>query len=311
MTTVKQLSGTNTLLIGEPGSGKTSSLPTFIRAGVELNIPLKLAVIITEPGGDESLLDGMRIHATKGTETLPLDRLIYKYIPPTAVEWSALIEMAKKVNLMGYKDLAEQKTGLARDKHRGLLDLLSCLANFVDDRTGKSFGAVDDFDTTWMLAIDSLTGVNNLADKLHVGLKPTKHMGEWGVVMQTEQNLIDQLIAVTKCFTCITGHVDKEMDELIGKPQFMPAMLGKKLAPKVPRLFSDVVLQYKEPGPKYKWSTNTPNYSCLKARNVADKDNLPPDFTPIVKSWLKRRDLTSIQEKKPIIKIPDRLLYPE
>ena len=58
--------GTNTLLLGEVGNGKTSSLPTFIAAGVKLKIPLKLAVIITDPGGEESLLDGMRLHAPPG-----------------------------------------------------------------------------------------------------------------------------------------------------------------------------------------------------------------------------------------------------
>ena len=289
--------GTNTLLIGEVGSGKTTALPTFIAAGLKRDIPLKLAVVITEPGGVESLLDGMKLHAPKGHDTLPLDRLHYAYIPPTSQDWNALIDMARRINLMGYKDLAEQKAGLSKDKHRQFLDLLAILSNFKNQH-GQELGPVDDFDSSWLLAIDSLSGINNMAKTLHVGLKPAMHQGEWQVTMSTVEAFVNQLICATKCFTCLTGHVEKEMDEVVGKPQFMPSFLGRKLAPKVPRLFSDVILQVKD-GDKFKWSTIRRDYSSLKARNLNLSDSLRPTFDLIVDSWLKREEYVGDSQHVP------------
>ena len=286
---LKTMSGTNTLISGDVGSGKTSSLPTFIAAGVKHNLPLKLAVIITDPEGEESLIDGMQLHAPKGMDVLPMDRLFYKYIPPASSNWGALTAMAKRVNTMGYKDLSEMKSGLAKDKHRQFLDVLSQLANF-EDQHGNKHGPVDNFDSTWMLAIDGLSGINNMAKQMTVGLKPTLHQGEWGVAMSTEEALINQVVAVNKCFTCLTTHLVREKDEIVGSMQLMPAFLGQKLAPIVPRIFSDVVLQVRDVD-KFRWSTVRRDYIGLKARNLKLADNLPPDFNQIVTSWLNRQKL--------------------
>ena len=102
--------------------------------------------------------------------------------------------------------------------------------------------------------------------------------------MSAEEALINQFITSTKCFTCLTGHIDKEMDEVLGKPQYMPAFLGKKLAPKVPRMFSDVILASSRYRQEFKWSTIRRDYSSLKARNVPLADNLPPTFEHIVRA---------------------------
>ena len=42
-----------TLLMGPPGSGKTTALTTYIEAG------LKLAILFTDPGGEESFIAAM------------------------------------------------------------------------------------------------------------------------------------------------------------------------------------------------------------------------------------------------------------
>ena len=288
--------GTNTFLMGDVGSGKTTALASFIAAGLKHDLNLKVAAIITEPGGVESLVDGMTIHAPKGMKTLPMDRLFYHYIPPTSEDWSALITMAKQVNIMSYKALAEQKSGMVKEKHRQFLDLLSVCADFSDQH-GVSHGPIDKFDSTWLLVVDSLSGLNNMAKNLHVGLKPAMHMGEWQVAMSTEEAFINQLVASTRCFTCLTGHVEKEMDEVIGKPQYMPGFLGRKLAPKVPRIFSDVILQVRDEA-KFGWSTIRRDYSGLKARNVALSDKLQPSFAQIVDRWLERK--AQIENSQPI-----------
>ena len=287
--TPPHLIGTNTLLTGFVGHGKTSSIPTFIKAGLKHNLELKVGLILTETGAVESLLDAMRLHAPKGMKSLPLDRLYYHHLPPVSEGWGAITEMAKKVNLMSYKDLSEMKTGVARAKHRQFLDLLSILSNFKD-QNGNEHGPVDKLDSSWLIGIDSVSGINRMARKLTVGLKPAPHRGEWGVMMSTEEELVYQFIASTKCFTVLTSHIDKEMDEVVGKPQFVPAFLGSKLGPNIPREFSDVVLQVRD-GDKFHWSTVAKDHTCLKARNLPLSDKLQPSFEPIVDAWLKRKSL--------------------
>ena len=268
-------------------------MPTFIAAGLKYSLPLKLAVIITDPGGLESLLDGMELHAPKGMDVLPMDRLFYRYIPQTSQDWQALIKMATMVNRLTYKHLADLKIGLEKDKHLQYLDMLNCMANFTDQH-GKEHGPIDNFDNTWMVAIDSLSGVNDMVQQLHVGLKPSLHQGEWQVTMNTEAVFMKQLVASTQCFTCLTGHVEKEMDEILGKPQYMVGLLGKRLAPKLPRVFSDIILQCKDDN-KFMWSTVRKDYSGLKARNLPLRDDLPPDFGQIVEKWLSRQKLVGKQ----------------
>ena len=277
------MKGTKTLLLGEPGSGKTSALPTFLKAALDAGREdTKLAVIVTDPGGEESLFDSME------RLKLPMDKLLYTYIGPTAQSWEALMKAAQQVNTMGYESLAKLKTGVSKEKYTAFLDLLSCLANF-HDQDGNSHKAVDTWGPDYILCLDSLSSVNTMAMQLHIGGKPTAHQGEWGVAMNMEEGLIFQLTSACNCFVVTTAHLDLERDELQGSMQFMPAMLGKKLAPKIPRLYSDVILQYREQTNFY-WSTIRDRYSCLKARNLPLSDKLPPDFGQIYQSWLKRSD---------------------
>ena len=266
--------GTKTLLAGPPGSGKTTSLVTAIKAG------LKLAVIVTDPGGEESLLEAME------RENLPMDKLHYAYVAAAAPSWDALSDMGKKINLMSYKDLTELKMGIAKQGHHQFLDLINTCANFKDARTGKELGPVDAFGPDWMLAVDSLSGVNIMAMELMIGGKPAAHQGEWGVAMNAEEKLIMKWCADLRCFFTLTAHVEREMDETQGKPFLMAAALGRKLAPKLPRYFSDFVYSYSE-DEEFFWSTVSSSMD-LKARNLPMRDKLRPSFEPIVAKWKAR-----------------------
>jgi len=63
----------------------------------------------------------------------------------------------------------------------------------------------------------------------------------------------------------------------------MASTLGRKLAPKLPRFFSDVVYADKT-GSKFTWSTMALG-ADLKARNLPTADGLAPDFGPIIAKW--------------------------
>jgi hypothetical protein len=253
--------GTKTLLVGPPG--------------------LDLFVIGTDPGFEESLLDAM------DRKKLPLEKLHYQYIAPASATWEALIENAQKVNMLNFEGLSGLKpAGSQKATYKQFIELLMALNDFTDKRTGESFGPVDAFPENSALAIDSLSGVNIMAMDLMIGGKPTAAQGEWGVAMNMEEKLILKLTSDLKCFFVLTAHIEKEPDMLTGVPITMVGALGKKLAPKIPRTFSDVILSVKE-GSKFTWSTAALNVD-LKTRSLPIKDGLDPSFVQIVEAWKRR-----------------------
>ena len=274
-----ELRGSNTLLLGMPGAGKTTALATALEAG------LRLCVVITDPGGEESLLEAI------DRRKLPINKFHWAYVAAAAPSWDSLKTMGKMINTMGYKDLAEIKTGIAKEGHHQFLDLLDTFADFKCARTGEALGSVDSWGPDTMLALDSLSGLNIMAMELMIGGKPAAHQGEWGVAMNAEEKLLMKLCADTKCFFTLTAHVEKEMDETIGKPMLMAAALGRKVAPKLTRYFSDSVLAYHE-GANFFWSTTNSSID-LKTRSLPFSDKLVPSFVPIVEKW-KERNKTSL-----------------
>lgn len=269
--------GTKTLLLGPPGTGKTWSLISFIKAGLDL------FVIGTDPGFEESLLDAMEEY------NLPMDKLHYTYIAPSSPSWQTMIENAKLINQMSYENLSNLKGGMNKQNYTQFLDLLKALSNFTDKRTGEVFGPVDKFPANVCFALDGLSGVNIMAMDMMNGGKPTAHQGEWGVAMNAEEKLILKLTSDLKCFFVLTAHIEKEPDILTGVPITMVGALGRRLAPKLPRTFSDVILAVKE-GDKFTWSTAALNVD-LKSRSLPIKDGLRPDFGQIVEVWKKRNEM--------------------
>jgi hypothetical protein len=104
--------------------------------------------------------------------------------------------------------------------------------------------------------------------------------------MQLVENLSSKLCTDTRCHHVLIGHTERETDEVMGGSKIMAATLGKKLAPKLPRFFSDVVMAEKV-GVKYTWSTAAIG-ADLKARNLPTAEGLAPDFGPIIENWKKQ-----------------------
>jgi hypothetical protein len=262
-----------TLLCGEPGTGKTTALTTYIEAGLEL------FVLITDPGGEEALLDEMQ------KRKLPMDKLHWNYVAASSMGWDVFEDMAKKIGSFSYADLSTMKS-MGKDKTQQFMQMLGVMKDFKCQRTGKSYGPIDSFGADKAFALDSLSGVNTMALEMMTGTKPTAHEGEWGVAMNAEEKLIKKLCSDLKCFGCITAHVEREPDMLTGTPKIMVSALGRKLAPKLPKDFSDVVYAYRE-GSNFYWSTIASNV-VLKARTLPLKDKLLPSFGQVVESFRKR-----------------------
>jgi hypothetical protein len=260
--------GVNVLLVGSTGSGKTHSIRTLVEQGLEV------FVLFTEPGM-EVLAD------------IPSDKLHWHYIPPATPDWADMLDSASKINRLPFKMLTEMGD-INKSKYQEFLHVLEALSNFKDARTGKEFGAVDSWDTSRVLVVDSLSGLNIMAMNLVTGSKPVKSMADWGVAMDNLERLITKLCVDTKCHFVLTAHLERETDENTGASSLMASTLGRKLAPKLPRFFSDVV-HVKRDGTKFLWSTATSNVD-LKARNLPLLDALPPSFEPIIKSWRSRAE---------------------
>lgn len=263
--TITTLPGVNVLLMGASGTGKTHSIRTLVDAGLEV------FVLFTEPGM-EVLAD------------VPSDKLHWHYIPPASPDWGDMIDSATKINKLSLKSLSEM-SDINKAKYTGFLDVLVALSNFPDDRTGQKFGAVDTWDSSRVIVMDSLSGLSIMAMNLIAGSKPVKSIADWGVSVDNLERLTTKLCVDTKCHFVLIAHLERETDEVTGGSSLTASTLGRKLGPKLPRFFSDVV-HVKRDGAKFAWSTSTQNVET-KARNVAISADLSPSFVPIIASWRK------------------------
>jgi hypothetical protein len=267
------LPGVNVLVEGPSGTGKTYSLGTLADTGVEL------FVMFTE-SGLETLLG---YWTDRGLEVPP--NVHWHVLKRDSMAFGIMADSAHSINTMQQISLHKMED-LNRGKHNQFVTLLRALADFPDDRSGKNFGSVDSWGPDRCLAMDSLTGVNPIAMSLVVGGKPVKSQADWGIAMDQIEKLVRQLTDGCRCHFVLTAHVEREIDQVFGGIKVTVSTLGSKLAPKIPPMFSDVILSYRE-GTKFLWSTANP-LADLKARNLPLADGMQPSFVPIFEKWKSR-----------------------
>lgn len=254
------------MLVGDTGEGKSYAIRTLVAAGIT---PF---VIMTEPS---EVLDD-----------LPAGSWHYKYLKPATQSWGDMASAAKQINTLSFKALTEVEH-FNKSKYNQLLTVYETLNRFVADDDGKDYGDVATWGEDRAIVIDSLSGLSLMAMGLVVGGKPVKAQGQWGIAMDTLEQLINKLCADTRCWFVMTAHLEREQDEVSGSIRNYPSTLGKKLAPKLPRFFSDVIHCRREVD-KFYWSTISVN-TVLKTRNLPLSDKLEPSFVPIAKAVAERR----------------------
>jgi|SRR5215813_430292 len=268
------------LVMGPTGSGKTDCLATLIEGGLET------FVIVTEPDGIGSLIDSVN------RRKLDMSKLHWNYCPPTPMGWMALDDMIKTIGTMGFEQIQNIKVGVGKDATRETaFKFLNQLKNFKCERTGKAFGPVDQWENDRALVWDSLSGLNLISWMLTVGYKPAAHVGEWGVSMNFLEALLTKAIADRHYFFVLVAHIEREVNELTGATQTMVSTLGRKLAPKIPRYFSEVVLAKRtldKGAAKFTWST-IENQMDLKNRSLPIASDLSPSFVPIIDAYRRRQ----------------------
>lgn len=267
------LPGFNCLLMGPAGTGKTHAIGTLVDAGIEV------FYIALEPGL-ESLLG---YWVDRGLPVPP--NLHWHTVKAPDASFTELLDVATKINTMSLEMLSKlQDTN--RSKYNQFRSLYEVLNNFTDQRTGEAFGPVDKFDTTRAVAIDGLTGVNTASMLSVIGGKPVRSMPDWGLAQQQVETLLNKLCNNMRCHFLLLAHVEREKDEVLGGIKLMVSTLGNKLAPKIPALFSDVILTVRQ-GSKWNWDTANP-MADLKTRNLPVSQDIQPSFAQIVKKWQAR-----------------------
>lgn len=261
------LPGPKIMLLGPSGTGKTHALRTLIDCGIT---PF---VLFTEQGMD---ICG----------DLPPDKFHWHYIRPTGTPWSTLTATAKMINQLSFSAL-KSWADPNRAKYLGpWSEVLEWCNDFRCDRTGESFGDIGKFGTDRAFVIDGLSGISRAALKLVVGGHPSPDQSQWGCAMETIETVIEKLCLDLMCTFVLIAHTERENNEEEGVSKIMASTLGRKLAPKLPRNFSDVILT-KRVGTTWTWST-TESGVDTKARNVPWNKDIPPHFSVIIDPWKAR-----------------------
>lgn len=265
--------GFNIILEGPSGTGKTHSLGTLVDIGLEV-------FVLFLEAGQETLLG---YYTDKGRE-IPSNLHIHTLRNRTAT-FADLKDSARKANTLTHKTIQEMIDPY-RNKYDSYHHILDCLNNFTDQRTGEIFGAVDTWGTDRALCLDGLSGVNRAAKQLIVGGKAVTSLTEWGQAQFYVEELLQSLCNGCRCHFVLIAHQEKEDDPISGTSKKTVATLGKALAPKIPQIFSDVVLAVRN-GDKYHWST-ADTQTDLKHRNLPLSGSISPDFALAHNKWLSR-----------------------
>lgn len=277
--TPEPLSAPSTLLMGEMGSGKTWALKSLIALGFEVfYIPL-------EPGYLDTLGDVK-------------DKIHIHYIPafggkedvPEGKSFDVLMDTAKLISSTSH-DTIQKMGGTNKQNHQQFFELIKTLNNFIDDRTGESFGDAAKWDYNRVLFVDGLSGVKEMAVRLTIGDKPFLELRDYSAVQHLIRQLVNGLCSKTQALFVLTAHLERETDPNTGAYKLMVSVPGKALAPEIPRFFSDSIYCKMEivggTTPKWTWNTLSPEVTT-KSRNLPQAMGLKADFEQLVTNWRKR-----------------------
>ena len=267
------LPGFNVLLMGPAGTGKTHSIGTLVDAGIEV------FYLGLEPG-----LEALLGYYTDRGQKIP-DNLHWHMLKAPTASFMELLDNAQKINTLSLDSLAKMADP-NRSKHNRFIELLTALNNFPCDRTGQSFGPVNTWTPSRALVIDGMAGIGQCAMSLVIGGKAVKSQSDWGIAQDQVEKLLRMLCDSCPCHFVLLSHVERETDQILGGVKLTVSTLGRALAPKIPPMFSDVILAVRQ-GDKWTWDTANAQ-ADLKTRNLPIKADNPPTFAGIVAKWKAR-----------------------
>lgn len=275
MSSKVKIAAPNILLMGPAGTGKTYSVASLVESGIEV-------FYVGLENGIESLLG---YWADQG-KPIPAN-LRWNVIEAPKASLAEMLEISDKVGIMSFDALTKMSDpNKAKYDHFSLL--LKCLNNFVDQRTGESFGCAEDWGPERAVVIDGLTGLGNAVMSRVVGGKPVKSQPDWGLAQTLLEGFLRKMCDGCPCWFVLLCHVEREQDLVLGGIKIMPSTLGKALAPKLASMFSDVAMTVRE-GNKWTWDC-AHSQADVKARNLPWQSNITPNFAQIVAKWKARSE---------------------
>lgn len=278
-TPTSSLPGLKLLIMGPTGTGKTHCLGTFVDADPNLH----LHYFAFEQGA-ESLFG----YWTDRGKPVPANVHVTTVKSATA-SWTEMADQVGLVNKMSYEALKKQSDS-NRSKYNQFEQFLRTFNDVTDDSGGKH-GSIDKWGTNRVLAIDGLTGLGEAAMRTVIGGKADRDQKDWGLAQNLVEFVLRRLTTDCRCHVVLLAHVEREQDPVTMSTKIMVSTLGRALAPKLPPMFSDVILSTRNVD-KWHWDTANP-LADLKTRNLPISDKIDPNFGQIVAKWKSRGGVVS------------------
>lgn len=272
MTQPTTLPGVNVMLMGPSGTGKTYAIGTLVDAGIEV-------FYFAYEAGAETLLG----YFTDRGLPIP-DNLHICTVRAPSASFLEMADAVRYVNTLSFEGLIKQ-VDPAKSKYNQLEQFLRNFNNVVDD-TGKAWGDVQTWDSSRALVIDGLTGLCDSAMKACIGGKFARDQKDWGLAQNIVEGILRKITSESRFHFILISHVERETDPNGGGLKLMASALGRALAPKLPAMFSDVILA-KRIGRDFWWDTEDPA-ADLKTRNLPISGKIPPTFATIIEKWKSR-----------------------
>jgi hypothetical protein len=234
------LPGVNVMEMGPAGTGKTHSIGTLVDTGIEV-------FYFAFESGSESL----RGYWTDKGKEVPKN-LHFITIKGPAASWSDMADSVGYVNRLAYDSL-KKMTDPNRSKYNQFEMFLRTFNDVTDD-LGNKYGCIDTWGTDKAIVIDGLTGLSDAAMKAVIGGKADRDQKDWGLAQNLLENFLRRICDNCPCHFILLAHVERETDQILGGVKLMVSTLGKALPPKLPSMFSDVILAVRN-GDKWSWDT--------------------------------------------------------
>lgn len=279
LTPTYEIKAPSSLLLGDVGTGKTHSLVTFLLEGIET------FVLVTEPTGVDTLIDAVgMLEKSSGKSLMPL--LHWHLVRPATLDIGLLIAQARNISACDVSALQKMDAALLnKGKFTQFMEMLKTIENFPCDRTGQSYGNVTTWNSDRAFALDSLSGLSYAVNTFVSGTRATMTQPEYGIAQTAIHSLLMTLCGLN-CFFVLTAHLERELDEVTQAVLKMVSTTGKKLAPKVPVPFSEVICS-KRGVDEFYWATDLAD-TTTKWRALPRGSKLPATFVPLVRAYNRR-----------------------
>lgn len=252
----------NVLTLGPIGTGKTYALRTFLEAEIDL------AVLSLEPGIAATLgdTDDKHVH--------------WHYIKPGNIPWDVLQDGASLLNRLPIDAVIKaSQSGANKQEYNQFLEVYASCAEFKCDRCGKNLGAVDSWGEDMAFAIDGMTGLSRMAMQCVAGAAPIRTQPQWYAAQGLIENFLVKCTGDLSCSFVLISHIDREIDEVRGGQILTVQTLGRKLAPKIPPMFDEVIYTRRE-GSRFLWSTTDADID-LKSRRLPFSNEIAPTYAQL------------------------------